>query len=657
MSNSVVIPRLVLHKLVLVGARKNYEVKFHEGLNIIYGDFDTGKSSILNLVNYCLGASSVDLYSQLEQTGKHCLLEIDLNGKVYTIKRDLFNVKTEIEVFTGDLSTIGDAFPIKYYASFTVKGELEYFSNFLLTNLGFPIIEIKQAPTKSDSKMIRLSFRDLFKFCYFDQDQVGNREILNSANPIVATKNKEVFKYMLNVLDADAAQLHAAIADATKSQTELRNKHNTVAFFLRDTSFKSQQDLVQTKEQLDDEVALADKEIKQLNQQMIASSEMYSELRQQIVDFDRLVLEVLEDIETDDITFQNNILLKKEYQYDIQKIRAALEVAEKIETPTEHTFSCPLCSTALKVNDVKAHFSQHEKGSLESELKGLQKRVKELDSLIKDLKESIDVNQILVTEYKLTANELRNRLDRETSSLVSPFVSQIESLSARKATLEEHKRSTDYLLKIRQTLSDINKQTAVYDEQITALKYKLALVEDSAPKMDESLNNIADLLRDFLSGVNMKAVYGVSISDKSFLPLLRDIEYGKISSGGVRTLVSVGFIIALLKYSFTNKEINHPRLLMIDTIGKYLGKTSSKYTDTDDNSDNEFGVSQGDKQKYELMYSYLLALSASEHGHQILVVDNDLPFSLEDTLQPFVVKHFDELGRNGLPKGFIDDIG
>jgi hypothetical protein len=290
-------------------------------------------------------------------------------------------------------------------------------------------------------------------------------------------------------------------------------------FFLRDTNFKSQQTLTENKENLDDEISSTDAEIKQLNKEMIASSGMYSDLRQQIVEFDGLVLEALEEIETDDITLKNNILLKKEYQYDIQKIKAALEVTEKIEVPTEHSFSCPLCSTSVKVNDVKSNFSQHEKGSLETELRGLSKRVKELDGLIKDLKESIDVNQILLSEYNSATSELRDRLDNETKGLVSPFVSQIESLSARKATLEESKRSTDYLLKIRQTLSDVNNQTAVYDEQITLLNHKLALVISNAPKLDESLNKISDLLRDFLSSVQMKAVYGVSVSEKSFLPL------------------------------------------------------------------------------------------------------------------------------------------
>jgi len=607
------------------------------------------------LVDYCLGASSIDLYSQIQETGKYCLLELELSGNLYTIKRDLFNPKTEIEVFTGDIDSTKDSFPIKYYSNFAASGELDYYSNFLLTNLGFPIIEIKQAPTKADSKMIRLSFRDVFKFCYFNQDQVGNREILNSSNPAVFIKNKEVFKYILNILDSEVAQLQAGIAEATKSQNELRKKHNTVAFFLRDTNFKSQQSLSEDKEILDDEIANTKGELKQLNKEMIASSESHSEVREQIIEFDKSIFEVLEEIETDDITLKNNILLKKEYQQDIEKIKAAIEVVDKVEAMTAHSFSCPLCSTLVQVNDIKIDFNEHDRANLEVELKGLQKRVKELDSLIRDLKESTEANQLLLSELKMSSNQLRNRLDTETKNLVSPFITQVEALSARKAALEENKRTTDYLLKVRQNLSDINKQAIVYEEQIALLNHKLSLTEESAPKLDESLNKIGDLLRDFLASVQMKAIYGVGISNKTFLPFLRDVEYGKNSSGGVRTLLSIGFIVSILRLSFDQPEINHPKLLMIDTVGKYLGKTSSKYTDTDESSNADFGLSQGDKQKYELMYRYLMSLSASENNYQILVVDNDLPESLEDTLQPLVVKHFDELGRNGLPKGFIDD--
>ena len=84
-NNRGISPILIINNLTLVGIRKNYSIPFLPGLNIIHGDSDTGKSSILNLIDYCLGASSVDYYDELNSAARYCLLELGLNGKIYTI--------------------------------------------------------------------------------------------------------------------------------------------------------------------------------------------------------------------------------------------------------------------------------------------------------------------------------------------------------------------------------------------------------------------------------------------------------------------------------------------------------------------------------------------------------------------------------------------
>ena len=42
---------LLINQLIVVGRNKNYTVNFNPGVNIIYGDSATGKSSILNLID------------------------------------------------------------------------------------------------------------------------------------------------------------------------------------------------------------------------------------------------------------------------------------------------------------------------------------------------------------------------------------------------------------------------------------------------------------------------------------------------------------------------------------------------------------------------------------------------------------------------------
>ena len=46
------IASLYIEKLVVEGSRKSYSVPFQEGINVIFGDSDTGKSGILELIDY-----------------------------------------------------------------------------------------------------------------------------------------------------------------------------------------------------------------------------------------------------------------------------------------------------------------------------------------------------------------------------------------------------------------------------------------------------------------------------------------------------------------------------------------------------------------------------------------------------------------------------
>ncbi len=201
---------ILINELVVVGHEKKYRVNFYKGVNIIYGDSATGKSSILNLIDYLLGAKKFDLYPEIEASGKYAVLDLELNGNRYTIKRDIFNPKLPIEVYPCSFDDVDNYACKKYLPNFSKNSsfpDLEYYSNFLLDSLDLPKVKLKEAPSKDDSKLVRLSFRDLFKYCYVDQDTLGSKAFLKSDNYAVQTKNREVFKYIFNALDSNISNL------------------------------------------------------------------------------------------------------------------------------------------------------------------------------------------------------------------------------------------------------------------------------------------------------------------------------------------------------------------------------------------------------------------------------------------------------------------
>lgn len=85
--------------LNLVGYRKTYSIPFFPGVNIIYGDSDTGKSSILEFINYLLGASSIELSDEVRTSIEYAALELEINGISLTIKRNIYDPKEYIEVY------------------------------------------------------------------------------------------------------------------------------------------------------------------------------------------------------------------------------------------------------------------------------------------------------------------------------------------------------------------------------------------------------------------------------------------------------------------------------------------------------------------------------------------------------------------------------
>jgi len=107
----------LIKKLILVGYRKNYKVSFHPGVNIIYGDSDTGKSSILRIIYYLLGGRKIKLDEEISSSVNYAVLELLINGKNYSIVRDLYDQNKDIDVYSCEYSEISNSFPDKYKIS------------------------------------------------------------------------------------------------------------------------------------------------------------------------------------------------------------------------------------------------------------------------------------------------------------------------------------------------------------------------------------------------------------------------------------------------------------------------------------------------------------------------------------------------------------
>lgn len=652
-------PSLIINKLVLVGQRKNYTVNFNKGLNVIYGDSDTGKSSILNLINYCLGSRNVDMYDELEYGGKHCILEVLLNGKVYTIKRDIFEPAQFIELYHSDIENMDSVFPYEYGPNYKKEGSSGYFYDFLLQALGIPLIKVKKAPSKVDSEFVRLSFRDIFKFCYLDQDEVGSKYVLDLQNGSVFVKNKETFKFIHNILDSQISELQNDLSDKERKKNDLQNKYKVITSFLRETQLKPMTMLKEEITEIDTQIDFISAEISDLNIKMTSNTVYNNELRAHIQKFKNSIIDLNNTQKQIELNIDQNIKLKKEYDKDVTKLQSAVEIKSKLPVDRIKEVDCPICRKNITIHDLKSCLGENSIEYLNEEIKALKRRKQNLSNLI-----DVQVNEISLIEGKreLFVEDLNNAeifLDINSKDFISPFISQRDGLISQKSTLYEKKRKITYFLKLRNQLDLISDDIEDLQKQIDGLKIKIEELKTNAPSDAEIVSSLGDYLKDFLDFVKIKNATNIGISTEKFLPIVRNKDYSELTSGGLRTLTSVGYFISLLRNSI-ECSTNLPSFLMIDTIGKYLGKTKDIYlSETNKIQDGKEGISDPDK--YLNIYKYLIHLcnikKNTQEGlnFQIIIVDNEIPLEIEKIISGYTIKRFSAEEKKGYDIGFIDD--
>ncbi|WP_350327141.1 AAA family ATPase [Pectobacterium aroidearum] len=651
---------LRIERLILVGSRKNYSVEFNDGLNIIHGDSDTGKSSILEFIDYLLGGSSIELADEIISSVDYAVLEIVINDEKYTIIRNIFKPNELIEVYNCKFDDVGSYIPKKYAPKFNITSAPDgFFSDFLMDSLNFPKLKLKVSPSQEISRFRRISFRDIIKFCYVDQDNMGSKSLLGLTEWARYAHTKEVFKYIFNLFDADISDIESQISEKTTEFNRLVKKYENVSEFLRDTGYESIASLDMEIDKCDLTIEGLEEKLSDLNGSMKADSEIYNELKAYHSEFNLKIKGLLKKIADVSYKREQYIRLKNDYKNDINKIQAIHTANSKIGQLTNVKCNCPICDNIITISNDDSVFLNSKTEKLDEELNSLLRRVKSIDELIVDLATE---GQYLTQERSVLEDDLAKvaeMIDTETKEMITPFLTQRDALVKELADIRNRRGNLVSNLRVRNHQDDILTLQAKLKENLSKLNEQLDRLKKDAPDISGILSSLGDYLNDFLAKINIKNRTGISISPSTYSAIVRNRDYFNITSGGLRTLISMGYVSSLLKYSIVN-DINHPRFLLLDTVGKYLGKsTKYKYmSETDSTEDLKEGTS--DPQKYEKIFNNLIDISnyAQQKSTpcQIIVVDNDVPEKLAGRLKSITVAQFSSTGDNNLPPGLIDDI-
>lgn len=520
-------------------------VEFGPGLNVIYGGSNTGKSHILRLIDFVLGARNPPdpIVEQAGYDMVHVGIVLD-DGSHHTLVRALQG--GNIKILNGlvrDRPTQAQGRSIS--AQHSAQNSL---SRILLAQIGAGNARIR---TDAQGKTRDLSFRDIERHAL-----ITETKIQESSSPVVSgqfvtrTAETSVFKYMLTGVDDSA--LDVAKPDVEQpmrqaAQLELLDRQIRDTELEIDEADQDHEDLVKIDSALDAEL----NGFFVVQESTEASYRQLTGVRRTL----RREYEALQDRlgEIDTLTARFSIL-SEHYKSDEARLASIVEAGTFFVM--EESTKCPVCGSAPafhRPEDACDGDVNQITAAARAEIAELQQRAVELEVTISGLREERDASAARAREILPQLESLQANILREVPSVQS-LRSQTSQVIARKIGIQkslELVRRRDTLLAQRAELG----VSPGYDSSTIVAQQQL----DGA-----TLNAFSEVVEEELQSWEFPDARRVFFE----LPKL-DISVAGKSRGangkGVLALLHGAFSVALMKFC-RSRQRAHPGFLVLDSL-------------------------------------------------------------------------------------------
>jgi len=587
-------PGLRLRHLSFHGlGRQPASVNFGPGLNVVYGASETGKSFIVETIDFMLGGQTpLRTLEQRDGYDRVLLGAETLSGELFTLQR----------------STDGNAFRMIPGLHMTPPEEVvnerqladqhnekspDNLSSFLLERCGLVGKRVRRNKLGDTNS---LSFRNIARLAIVTEDEIIQQNSpLKDGNYSNDTVNFSTFRLLLSGLD-DSALISSKPKGpeyiSREAQLELLDQ-------LLDEYRDRLKELTKNPEELDEQLQKLESSLSQQQQDLGATEASYRsfierrrELRKRVEEGRDRELEVAELIE-------RFSLLEKHYVSDIARLRGIEEGGTLFSILGKTT--CPLCGADA------AHHRQDGDcdGNIDAVVAAARSEIAKIDLLRKELTETVTglarERQSFDRRLPKIAQELQT-ITSEAERLITPKLAQ---LRANYAGLADKRGEVKEALVVLRTVQDIEERRAKVDSTLEQPQGSTGADGDLSTTIADEF---AKQVEKTLSSWNFPGGDRVQFDAKS-----RDLIIAGKARGargkGLRAITHAAFTIGLLDYCKDN-QTPHPGFVILDSpLLSYRAPESS---------DDDLGETDLD----ERFYAYLAGLP---EDRQVIIIENITP--------------------------------
>lgn len=612
--------------LTLSLKRSEEQIRFAD-VSYFWGQMGAGKTSIVRLVDYCLGGD-IKLTPALQTEFVAATLRLNLESGAVTLERT-----RDSDQLLARWSRGGDEFqaiiPARDAHGEVLPGTgVENLSDliFWLSNVNPP--KVRTSKRNADSSSARLSLRDLLWYCYLDQDEIDSSffHLDEEAHPFKRLKSKDVLRYVIGFHDEHVAEIEARLDQLRGERLALSAAIDALLQALKGASIESEASIRIRVAELESMSATLAGRIEEARRTASVTFDTHAgdELRAvakglaaRMKDVENAIDDVKQSIDRDrrHVSEIQTLLVKFRRTGTARAVLGGVDFVAcprcAQHLPDRGVDSCPVCGQA----------EQADVGSDDMEVAVLERdgsaRIKELHDVLGRHVESLA--KLESDRAKLLSD--KRRIDRELSEASqrydSAYLSSVLAMERERAALLQQIDNLNSLARIPRIADGQRERLAKIASDEQRWRAELRLARSAA---ESDAENIEILKRFFLDCLVRTGVPGIRGSDRvdipttTFYPLVYGAageEYGEavtsfatLSSGGKKTLFKACFAIAVHRLA-ARVGARLPELLIIDSPMKNISERENR-------------------EHFEGFYRMVYELKASElEATQVVLIDKE----------------------------------
>jgi len=446
--------RLFIERLVILsGAKRVYDQPFHLGINILRGWNTTGKSTVMDLLVFGLGAE-ITSWNEHQSKCDWVIVQLKINGFILTVKRERTATgKSAMLFFEGTIdesqkdSENWQRFPNRR------SSEKHSYSQQLFEMLGLP-----QHKT-DDSK--NLTMHQILRLIYVDQLSATEKLLNADLNYDNVTIRRAIGEYLLGLDDLESHNLRQDLISANKEFESFNGELKAIyKIYGNDASQINRQALI-------NDLNEAQNTINELIERRVSiqrglEDNLDNEAKNKVVELQREIDRLNSDITKNfSLRHSNNVELIDTQQFlealEYRKIGLSQSKLIKNELGGLTFKYCPSCLSPIDANENHDSCGLCKKG-------------------IKDIERDY--------AYVQMSNELNFQI-RESKILIKDFQKKIEEIKLKLPALkrqvefakEEYSELVSYSDTRSAMIASISTEIGFYKSQLLTIEEKMEMVE------------------------------------------------------------------------------------------------------------------------------------------------------------------------------------